>query len=122
MAVDFGHQPVTNATCLECHDRPNDRHPVFRFFEPRFAEAREQIQPQYCLSCHLEHSGKRVTTFEITSCVHCHKDITLNHDPTTISHEDLIEAGQWESCLGCHDFHGNHVMKPKMVVEQILTI
>ena len=37
--------------------------PYFDFFEPRFAEAREKIQPQFCLSCHLEHSGKRVTTF-----------------------------------------------------------
>ena len=118
--VDFGHQPVTNAICLECHDRPNDRHPVFRFFEPRFAAPREKIQPQFCLSCHLEHSGKRVTTFPITFCVHCHKDTSLRHDPTTISHEDLIAADQWESCLGCHDFHGNHVMQLNRVVEQVL--
>jgi hypothetical protein len=25
-----------------------------------------------------------------------------------------------ENCLGCHDFHGNHIMKTKKTVEQII--
>lgn len=119
--VDFGHEPVTTAICLKCHDRPNDRHTVFRFFEPRFADARKKIQPQFCTSCHLEHSGKRVTINQTTYCIHCHKDTKLKHDPITISHEDLIIANRWESCLGCHDFHGNHVMEINTVVKQALT-
>ena len=119
--VDFGYRKVTNTMCLECHDRPNDRHPVFRFFELRFAEARKMIQPQNCISCHLEHSGKRVTISEITYCVHCHKKTVLKNDPITISHEELILGEKWESCLGCHDFHGNHEQNTKIVVEEALT-
>src|SRR6187401_720798 len=37
--ADFGYRPVSNDTCIDCHDRPNDRHPVSRFLEPRFDEA-----------------------------------------------------------------------------------
>lgn len=119
--VGFGHQKVTNSTCLDCHKRPNDRHPVFRFFEPRFAEARKNIQPQFCTTCHLEHSGKRVTISQTTYCLYCHKETKLKNDPIPISHEDLISADNWESCLRCHDFHGNHVMETNTVLEEALT-
>lgn len=117
-AADFGQQDVGNEICLGCHDRPKDRHPVYRFLEPRFAKAREQIQPQFCISCHLEHQGKRVTREESGYCVNCHKETKLKKDPINISHEQLIAQDRWESCLGCHDFHGNHVMKTKRVVEE----
>jgi len=40
-AADYGRSPVTNEQCLGCHRRPDDRHPVFLFFEPRFKEARK---------------------------------------------------------------------------------
>lgn len=108
-SVDFGHQAVTSQSCLQCHDRPADNHPIFRFLEPRFAEARQAIQPQSCLSCHQEHQGRRVSS-EPTNCLHCHQDTVLNDDPITIPHIELIYNNEWESCLGCHDFHGNHVM------------
>jgi hypothetical protein len=121
MAADFGQRDVTSEICLECHDRPKDRHPVYRFLEPRFAKARANLQPQFCISCHLEHHGRRVTRREIGYCVNCHKDTKLKNDPITISHADLITAEHWESCLGCHDFHGNHVMKTKTVVKEAFT-
>ncbi len=41
--VAFGHEPVTNDVCQECHARPRDRHPVSRFVEPRFEKARAVI-------------------------------------------------------------------------------
>ncbi|MGQ0792709.1 MAG: cytochrome c3 family protein [Deltaproteobacteria bacterium] len=106
----LGHERVDNAICLSCHERPNDRHPVFRFFEPRFAEARERINPQFCVSCHTEHTGARVT-IETDYCQTCHEETKLKNDPITISHEDLIKSKRWTTCLGCHDFHGNHVME-----------
>jgi hypothetical protein len=115
--VDFGHKDVTNEVCLGCHERPNDRHPVYRFLEPRFAKAREKIQPQFCISCHLEHQGKRVTLQVTTYCVNCHEDTKVKKDPLNISHEQLIAQKHWDTCLGCHDFHGNHVMKTKRLVE-----
>ncbi|MBA3532536.1 MAG: cytochrome c3 family protein [Ardenticatenales bacterium] len=107
--VHFGHEPVTTANCLACHERPDDVHPVFRFYEPRFAEARAAIQPQDCVSCHREHEGVRVT-IEPTYCSNCHEDTVMKDDPLTIPHEALIQQERWDSCLGCHDFHGNHIM------------
>jgi hypothetical protein len=108
--ADIIHKTVTNAVCLDCHARPTDRHPVGRFLEPRFKDARQAIGPQLCTSCHKEHSGKRVT-IESTYCINCHSDLKLNKDPIDTPHVTLIANKNWQSCLGCHDFHGNHRMQ-----------
>lgn len=118
--ADFGHQAVSNESCLGCHERPNDRHPVYRFLEPRFLKARANLSPQFCVSCHTEHKGQRVTHPEIGYCVNCHKLTKVRKDPLDVPHERLIALKRWESCLGCHDFHGNHKMKTKKSVEQII--
>lgn len=118
--ADFGYQAVTNENCLGCHERPNDRHPVYRFLEPRFLKARETLRPQLCVSCHTEHKGKRVTRAEIGYCVNCHKLTKLRKDPLDVPHDRLIALNLWDSCLGCHDFHGNHIMKTKKTVEKII--
>lgn len=119
-AADFGHKDVTNENCLACHERPNDRHPVYRFLEPRFLKAREALSPQFCVSCHAEHKGQRVTRTEIDYCVNCHKKTRLRKDPLDVPHERLIVLKRWESCLGCHDFHGNHLMKTAKTVAVII--
>lgn len=93
---------------------------VFRFVEPRFAEARAKLQPQFCLSCHLEHRGRRATLSTTTYCEVCHRETKLNKDPLDVSHADLIVLERWETCLGCHDFHGNHVMKTRTVLAETL--
>lgn len=116
-SAPIGLLPVSNAACASCHERAEDNHPVFRFVEPRFAKARRAISPQFCTSCHLEHSGKRVTR-EPTFCVNCHEKLEMRSDPLDVSHAKLIAAKKWESCLGCHDFHGNHVMTLDTVVSQ----
>jgi len=105
--VDFGAGPVTRDTCLSCHRRPKDRHPVFRFLEPRFAEARSTIGAHQCVGCHQEHLGRRVTV-SLTFCQTCHNELQLAEDPILPTHENLIQNSRWASCLGCHDFHGNH--------------
>lgn len=110
-AADFGRRDVGNEVCIDCHERPDDRHPVYRFLEPRFAQARRDLAPQRCESCHHEHSGERVTLTDIAYCRSCHGETRLKRDPLDVSHADLIAARRWETCLGCHDFHGNHVMK-----------
>jgi len=119
-AADFGRKAVDNAACLACHERPNDRHPVYRFLEPRFLKARQAIAPQNCLSCHAEHSGRRVTQQDIGYCVNCHKETKLRKDPLDVPHDRLIALKQWESCLGCHDFHGNHIYKVPDEAERIV--
>jgi hypothetical protein len=120
-SVSLGHRPVGNAACLRCHERPNERHPVYRFLEPRYAKVRAAIAPQWCVSCHREHTGQRVTV-AATICQHCHDRLKLRNDPIRPSHVDLIKLEQWESCLGCHDFHGNHKMwTPRQIEAAIST-
>ena len=109
-AVAIGHQPVANPACLRCHERANERHPVYRFLEPRYVKVRQAIAPQHCRSCHREHTGKRVTAVQ-TVCSHCHGTLNIHKDPLQTTHATLVKLEKWESCLGCHDFHGNHKMK-----------
>lgn len=107
--ADFGTSNVDNKKCLDCHDRENDRHPLHRFTEPRFVQARKDLGVTYCESCHLEHNGVRLTQVDIGYCKSCHEDTEMKEDPLEISHKQLIAQGQWNTCLQCHDFHGNHI-------------
>ncbi|NVB81956.1 MAG: hypothetical protein HOV81_26480 [Kofleriaceae bacterium] len=109
--VDLGFRAVGNAECESCHVRPDDRHPVYRFLEPRFADARAAIHPEQCTSCHREHAGVRVTVADGTYCRQCHGDLSVENDPIDVPHRELVKTQRWDSCLGCHDFHGNHGMK-----------
>lgn len=109
--VDIGFRKVTSDECRACHDRPDDRHPIGRFLEPRFARAREVLGPEQCSSCHREHAGVRVTAADTTFCRHCHADMKIEHDPIDVPHRDLVATQQWNTCLGCHDYHGNHAVK-----------
>jgi len=116
-AVVLGNKEVGNSDCLACHDRPEDRHPVYRFLEPRYTEVRKNIQVQFCISCHREHTGKRVTQ-ETGFCINCHEELSLRKDPLDIPHHTLINEKRWQSCLGCHDFHGNHIITEKKHLDE----
>lgn len=106
--ADFVHRPVENDDCTACHSNEDDRHAPYRFNEPRFAEARQAIAPQQCVSCHAEHTGERVTR-EGTFCSECHSDMEVRQDPITPTHAALAADQKWGTCLSCHDYHGNHV-------------
>lgn len=106
--VDFGTQDVTVDNCLQCHDRPNDRHPTYRFSEPRFSDAIKEIDATTCLTCHSEHHGERVSVPSINYCMNCHQDLSVENDPLDVPHVALIANEQWTTCIQCHDFHGNH--------------
>jgi len=118
--VVLGNKGVGNSDCLACHDRPEDRHPVYRFLEPRYAKVRKNIQAQFCITCHSEHTGKRVTQ-ESGFCVNCHEELSLRKDPLDIPHVKLVKEKRWSSCLGCHDFHGNHIFKEKQRLSEAHT-
>jgi predicted CXXCH cytochrome family protein len=118
--VPVGFAPVDNAVCQDCHDRPNDRHPVSRFMETRFAEQRATLGPHECNNCHGEHHDQRVAMVEPGFCVGCHQDTEVIYDTAQPSHAELIEQGAWETCLQCHDFHGNHLHEvPKKLADGI---
>lgn len=110
-AVDFGTIDVETKKCLACHERDNDRHPTHRFLEPKFRKAVEKVNVANCNTCHSEHNGKRVTIKKTDYCMNCHEDLTVKSDPLDISHEQLIKDKAWDTCLQCHDFHGNHEYK-----------
>lgn len=110
-AVDFGTIDVETKKCLACHERDNDRHPTHRFLEPKFKKAVKQINTANCNTCHSEHQGKRVTLKKTDYCMHCHDDLTVKNDPLDIPHTQLIANQAWDTCLQCHDFHGNHEYK-----------
>lgn len=110
-SADFGKAAVTSETCLDCHERPNERHPIYRFREPRFIEALETVAADTCLGCHTEHRDERVAS-DMGVCRACHDDLKMKNDPLDRSHAELVAAKEWGSCMGCHDFHGNHVFEP----------
>lgn len=118
--ADFGLQQAGNRECLGCHDFPEERHPVFRFVEPRFQKARDALHPESCVSCHKEHRGVRVTLERLDYCQHCHEETRLKNDPLDVSHTSLIKAEEWNSCLGCHDFHGNHLMTVREQLHEVI--
>lgn len=120
--VPFGTEDVDTKKCQGCHDRPNDRHPVHRFKEPRFADARKMIEATECQTCHLEHSGMRMTQTNIGFCVNCHQDLKMKNDPLDVSHAELIKNEQWTTCLQCHDFHGNHKAKPAEMMKDTINM
>ena len=107
--IDVGHKRVDNTACQSCHQRPNDRHPVSRFKEIRFAEQRKELGIHECRACHSEHSGTRMSILPSNYCKSCHENTEVKDDPLDIKHHDLFRDGKWNTCLQCHDFHGNHI-------------
>ena len=119
--VNFGHMNVENQTCISCHERSNDKHPVSRFAEEQFLDARKAFSAHTCAGCHAEHAGVRVT-MPASGCKHCHGSLKVKNDPIDVSHETLVSEGQWVSCLGCHDFHGNFLRKTPTKLEEVLSL
>ncbi len=119
-ATPFIYKPAENEQCLACHENPDDRHPVAKFMKPEFAKARQAVGVQFCVSCHQEHLGVRVSV-TLRVCQNCHEKTSLDNDPVDIPHTVLISDERWETCLGCHDFHGNHERKVPTMVSRMLT-
>lgn len=122
--ADFVHREVRTRDCQACHLREDDRHPVYRFDEPRFVDARAALGANRCTGCHVEHSGRRAS---VTSgfCETCHSEIKIKEEPLrgspAISHAELAETGRWATCMTCHDFHGNHKYAPPSRMEEALS-
>lgn len=114
----FGQEPVSNPTCLACHANFDDRHAPSRFLEPRFDQARADTGAHQCISCHREHQGVRIAAPQAAFCMSCHSDMKLSPDPATPSHAQLVREKRWDSCLQCHDYHGNHRWKAPLRLEE----
>ena len=127
----FVFTPADNEQCIACHDSPDNRHPADDYVSPEFDDARLAAGVHLCTSCHEQHLGTRVSAAP-TVCQHCHINTEGNpcflssaaaqledrsesckferpeDDPVDVAHTELIAGERWETCLGCHDFHGNH--------------
>jgi len=106
--VDIKYKAVTNEVCESCHNRPNDLHPISRFKEIRFSKERQTMGVHECKSCHGEHTGKRVAHIKNDFCKSCHSNTIVKNDPIPVTHKYLFENKKWNTCMQCHDFHGNH--------------
>ena len=106
----FGHEAVSAGACRDCHARDNDRHPSFRFREPRFQGVNRTLDARNCLTCHSEHKAERVSN-DGTFCVACHDGMKARKELIQPTHAALSRGGRWDTCLTCHDFHGNHPVK-----------
>lgn len=120
-SVKVGYRRVGNRDCIACHDRRDDNHPVYRFEEPKYAEIRKIIAVQNCATCHPEHQNRPVSV-ALEFCRHCHEKIDFKNDPLDKPHGELVETGQWRTCLGCHDFHGNHKMKLNTAMRDVIAV
>jgi ferredoxin-NADP reductase/bacterioferritin-associated ferredoxin len=118
----LGMQPVTSATCIQCHANSDDRHAPNRFLEPRFAQARAETGAQQCVSCHREHSAVRVTAPSTGYCVSCHQDLKVKDDKASPTHDYLVRNKQWTTCLQCHDYHGNHRWNAPLRLQDAATL
>lgn len=105
------YKAINNDTCQDCHKNDNDTHQVDLFNEPRFLEVREKLHPEKCVSCHSEHNDTRVTLKDVEYCQSCHEQINMKNDPLDVSHNTLVKEKKFDTCLSCHDYHGNHTMK-----------
>ena len=116
--VDFLHRPVTTGVCVSCHDMGNTLHAPVMFLEPRYQQVRDILGPDKCSSCHREHDAIRVSLNNLTFCRTCHETVVINNDPLDVSHEELASTGKWESCMGCHDYHGNHRFRSQTLMSE----
>ena len=117
--TSVGFRPAENKECIHCHARPNDRHPVYRFQEPKYRHVRQATGAHRCASCHREHNAQRIS-INADFCQHCHDELQLKQDPLDVSHQQLVKQERWLSCLTCHDFHGNHDMTVPTKMQQAI--
>jgi hypothetical protein len=92
---------------------------VFRFNEPRFKQARQELGPHECQNCHGEHTGTKINV-RANYCSSCHSELKLEKDPIDVPHSQLVADKRFDTCLGCHDFHGNHERSTQVKLSQAI--
>jgi hypothetical protein len=119
--VTVGMDAINNLACTNCHSRSWDAHPIDRFSEPRFEKILPSLKVNQCFGCHDEHNGKRVTA-QASACQFCHEDLNMRNDPLDLPHSQLVADKNWLSCMGCHDFHGNHLRSVQEKITEAIPI
>lgn len=104
-----GFQPVSNETCMRCHEAEmaEDVHGAKKFQDPRWAAYRENIDVLTCTACHNEHVHMfgRGVHLQPDLCMVCHEELTVTQ---LKSHEGFEADGCWTA--GCHNFHDHRTI------------
>lgn len=104
-----GFKPVTNETCVRCHEAEleQDLHGAKKFRDPRWAGELEKIEALTCTTCHAEHIHMfaRGTSMKPDLCMACHEGI-INGDLK--SHDGFTPDGCWTA--GCHNYHDHRTI------------
>ncbi|MGP1375364.1 MAG: cytochrome c3 family protein [Almyronema sp.] len=99
-----GFKPVTNETCLRCHEAEmaEDAHGVKKFRDPRWAAELDKLAVLTCTTCHNEHVHmfSRGVHLQPDLCMTCHAGI-ISGDLK--SHDGFSADGCWTA--GCHNYH-----------------
>ncbi len=104
-----GFKPVSNETCLRCHEAEmeTDAHGVKKFRDPRWAADLQKLEVLTCTTCHNEHVHMfdRGVHLQPDLCMICHEGI-INGDLQ--SHNGFTPDGCWTA--GCHNFHDHRAI------------
>ncbi|MEM7770457.1 MAG: cytochrome c3 family protein [Cyanobacteria bacterium P01_E01_bin.6] len=99
-----GFKPVTNETCMRCHEAEmaDDKHGPKKFRDPRWAADLEKLEVLTCTTCHNEHVHMfgRGVHLQPDLCMACHQGII---EGDMQSHDGFTPDGCWTA--GCHNFH-----------------
>ena len=104
-----GFKPVSNETCLRCHEAEmeTDAHGFKKFRDPRWAADLQKLEVLTCTTCHNEHVHMfdRGVHLQPDLCMICHEGI-INGDLQ--SHNGFTPDGCWTA--GCHNFHDHRAI------------
>lgn len=99
-----GFKPVTNETCVRCHEveMATDAHGPKKFNDLRWAAELEKLEVLTCTTCHNEHVHMfgRGVHLQPDLCMTCHEGIVQGE---LASHNNFSPDGCWTA--GCHNFH-----------------
>lgn len=104
-----GFQPVSNETCLRCHEAEmaTDAHGAKKFRDPRWAAELAKLEVLTCTTCHNEHVHMfgRGVHLQPDLCMTCHAEIITGE---LKSHEGFAPDGCWTA--GCHNYHDHRAI------------
>lgn len=113
-----GFKPVTNDTCMRCHEAEmaEDVHGTQKFLDPRWASDLEKLEVLTCTTCHNEHVHMfgRGVHLQPDICMVCHQGII---EGDLKSHDGFTADGCWTA--GCHNFHDHRSISTGFLRENL---
>jgi hypothetical protein len=113
-----GFKPVSNETCLRCHETEmaEDKHGAKKFRDPRYAEDLAKLEVLTCTTCHNEHVHMygRGVHLQPNLCMTCHQGII---EGDMQSHNGFEASGCWAA--GCHNYHDHRAISTGFLYDNL---